>query len=45
LKANQSDESITLTVKAALKLIDVQLMDHLIIAENGYLSFNEEGLL
>ena len=45
LKASQCDESITLTVKEALKLIDVQLIDHLIIVENGYFSFNDEGLL
>ena len=45
LKASQGDESITQTVKEALKLIDMQLIDHLIIVENGYLSFNDEGLL
>jgi len=45
LKVSQPDESITLTIKDALKLIDVQLIDHLIIVENGYLSFNDEGLL
>ena len=45
LKASQCDEKITLTVKEALKLIDVQLIDHLIIVENGYFSFNDEGLL
>ncbi|HUZ57330.1 MAG TPA: JAB domain-containing protein [Hanamia sp.] len=44
LKVSQPDESITLTIKDALKLIDVQLIDHLIIVENGYLSFNDEGL-
>jgi len=44
LKISQSDENITATVRDALKLIDVQLIDHLIIIENGYLSFNDEGL-
>ena len=44
LKVSQSDENITATVKDALKLIDVQLLDHLIIDENGYFSFNDEGL-
>jgi len=45
LKASQCDENITHTVKDALKLIDVLLIDHLIIIENGYYSFNDEGLL
>ena len=45
LKTSQCDENITLTVKNALKLIDVELIDHLIIVENGYFSFNDEGLL
>jgi DNA repair protein RadC len=44
LKVSQPDESITATVKDVLKLIDVQLIDHLIIGENGYFSFNDEGL-
>jgi len=44
LKVSQPDENITQTVKHALKLIDVLLMDHLIIVENGYFSFNDEGL-
>lgn len=45
LKPSQSDEDITKTIKDALKLIDVQLMDHLIITENGYYSFSDEGFL
>lgn len=43
LKTSDSDETITKTIKDALKLIDVQLMDHLIITENGYYSFSDEG--
>jgi len=45
LKPSQSDEDITKTIKDALKLIDVQVMDHLIITECGYYSFSDEGLL
>ena len=45
LKPSESDESITKKIKDALKLIDVQLQDHFIITENGYFSFNDEGLL
>lgn len=45
LKTSESDETITKMIKDALKLIDVQLMDHLIITENGYFSFSDEGFL
>jgi DNA repair protein RadC len=45
LKTSDSDETITKTIKDALKLIDVQLQDHFIISENGYYSFSDEGLL
>ena len=45
LKTSDSDETITKTIKDALKLIDVQLMDHLIITENGHYSFSDEGLM
>ena len=39
------DNSITLQVREALKLIDVKLLDHFIIVENGYLSFSDAGWL
>ena len=45
LKASDSDEALTVTVKDALKLIDVQLVDHLIIVDTAYFSFNDEGML
>jgi DNA repair protein RadC len=45
LSPSQCDETLTVAVKDALKLIDVQLIDHLIITENGYFSFNDEALL
>ena len=45
LKPSDYDETIIQTIKDALKLIDVQLQDHLIICENGYYSFCDEGLL
>jgi DNA repair protein RadC len=32
-------------VKQALELIDVKLFDHLIISNDSFLSFAEEGML
>ena len=42
---SESDKAITKKIEAALKLIDVQLLDHLIITETKYLSFADEGLI
>ena len=45
LNASQFDRSLTETIRDALKLIDVCLMDHLIITDTAYFSFRDEGIL
>lgn len=42
---SRADEAITQTLKKALELIDVRLLDHFIVAGNQYLSFVRRGLL
>jgi DNA repair protein RadC len=43
---SQADEMLTRTLKTALSLVDVKLLDHFIVAGNGTpLSFAERGLL
>lgn len=42
---SRADEVLTQTLKAALRLIDVQVLDHLIVAGPTVLSFAERGLL
>jgi DNA repair protein RadC len=44
LNKSTQDEAITKKIKEALALIDVKLIDHFIVTDNGYLSFAEEGL-
>ena len=39
------DEALTQTLKAALALVDVRVLDHLIVAGPDILSFAERGLL
>lgn len=39
------DKASTEQLKKALKILDLQLIDHIIICENGYFSFKEGGLL
>ena len=45
LVASNSDKSITNDVVQALKVLDIRVLDHVIITENGWLSFSQEGLL
>ena len=45
LKPSQQDINITNKIKEAGKLLDIELLDHLIIAQNQFYSFKEEGIL
>ncbi|WP_267406220.1 MULTISPECIES: DNA repair protein RadC [unclassified Chryseobacterium] len=45
LKPSREDIEITQKVKEAGKLLTIQLLDHLIITQNSYFSFSDEGLL
>ena len=42
---SRADEALTQTLKAALCLVDVQVLDHIVIAGPVALSFAERGLL
>ena len=42
---SRADQHLTQTLKAALALVDVRVLDHLVIAGNSALSFAERGLL
>lgn len=45
LKPSSEDLKITKQIAEAGKILNIQLLDHLIIAQNSYLSFADEGLL
>jgi DNA repair protein RadC len=45
LQPSKVDIRFTERLKAGCDVMDIKLMDHLIIAENGYYSFADEGLL
>lgn len=45
LTASQADLELTRKVKESGKLLDIQVLDHLIIAGKKYFSFADEGLL
>ena len=42
---SRADEYLTQTLKSALQLIDVRVLDHLVVGHNEVISFAERGLL
>ena len=42
---SRADEFLTMTLKAALALIDVRVLDHVVVSASGTMSFAERGLL
>jgi len=45
LKPSQDDCAVTKAVKDALKTVEINLLDHIIIGGNDYFSFNKKGLI
>ncbi|SFJ48143.1 RadC family protein [Olleya namhaensis] len=45
LKPSQADKDVTLKLKTAAQSLDIKVLDHLIITENAYFSFADEGML
>jgi DNA repair protein RadC len=45
LKPSRADEELTLKIKEAARYLDIKVIDHLIVSEQGYYSFSDEGLI
>ena len=45
LKPSRADEELTRKIKEAASYFDIKVIDHLIVSEQGYYSFSDEGLL
>ena len=45
LKPSDADKQITNKLKVAAESLDIKVLDHLIITENAYFSFADEGML
>jgi DNA repair protein RadC len=45
VQPSRADEALTQTLKAALALVDVRVLDHVIVAQGGALSMAEKGLV
>lgn len=45
LQPSQADINLTRKIKEAGRLLEIQLLDHIILTSEGYFSFADEGLL
>lgn len=45
LKPSHADEEITNKIKQAASYFDIQVLDHIIVSEEGYFSFADEGMI
>lgn len=45
LKPSRADEELTRKIKEAATYFDIKVLDHLIVSDDGYYSFADEGIL
>lgn len=45
LAASEADKQVTSKIKKAGEQLDIPVLDHVIVTENGYFSFADEGIL
>jgi DNA repair protein RadC len=45
LRPSRADEEVTANLKQAAKYFDMKVLDHLIVAQTGYYSFADEGIM
>ena len=45
LQPSRADQELTAKIKEAAKYFDIRVIDHIIVSEEGYFSFADEGLL
>jgi DNA repair protein RadC len=45
MRPSRADQELTRRISEAARLLDIQVLDHIIVSEEGYLSFADEGLM
>jgi DNA repair protein RadC len=45
LRPSRADEELTYKIKEAARYFDIKVLDHLIVSDEGYYSFADEGLI
>lgn len=44
-RPSRDDDSVTASLAAACKIMNIRFLDHLVVTQNGYFSYNDEGRL
>lgn len=45
LKPSKADEDLTFRIREAANYLDIRVLDHLIVSDDGYFSFADQGLI
>lgn len=45
LRPSKADEELTIKIREAARYLDIRVIDHLIVSEEGYFSFADEGMM
>lgn len=45
LRPSKADQELTFKITEAARFFDIRVLDHIIVSEDGYYSFTDEGLL
>jgi DNA repair protein RadC len=45
LKPSKADEELTYKIREAARLFDIKVIDHIIVSNDGYFSFADEGMM
>jgi DNA repair protein RadC len=45
LRPSRIDEELTAKIKGAAKYFDIKVLDHIIVSEDGYFSFSDQGMI
>jgi len=45
LKPSQSDQTLTARIAEAARYFDIRVLDHIIVSEDGYFSFADDGMI
>ena len=45
LTPSKADIELTLKIKEAARFFDIKVLDHLIVSDDGYFSFADDGML
>ncbi|MFL5788241.1 MAG: JAB domain-containing protein, partial [Flavisolibacter sp.] len=45
LKPSRADEELTLKIKEAARYFDIKVLDHIIVSDEGWYSFADEGII